>query len=431
LKRLLPLPPGRVALWIFSVAFLLRLGFALTVPDQRLLIGDQFDYASIADNLAAGGGFAVHPGIPTPDRAPFYPLVMAAVYKTWGSSHRAVLFLQAVLGAATCLLLLWLLREVVQDEKAAQLGAWLLAFHPVTIVYCGRLLTETLFTFLTLLSMLLLARHLLRGRPWEAIMAGLVMGLATLTRPGSLFMPWLALGLMLLYGSKRAIAWLGYAAVFYLLLVPWLNRNQELFGFRKMQARGPGFGLYVTGHMTQGMSYDDAADAYNALVALPEYKELVYEKGRSPQAELDKRTSREGKELILAHPFTYAWIVLKRIPPFWITSHSSAFDVDRPISQYRRQGRWTPIAFRGALMLLQTLIVAGAAWGLWLLRGRWREALFLASVPLYVNIHLSFDMIPRYHVPALPFLLGLAALPLSRFLTRYRQTHTISNSRDE
>lgn len=410
--------PRRLGLrWILAAAFLLRLAFALTVPDQRLLTGDQFDYASIADNLVAGGGFAVHPGIPTPDRAPLYPLVMAAVYKTTAHSHVAVLVLQAALGAAICLLLLLLLRETLDNETAARIGAWLCALHPVLIVYCGRLLTETLFTFLMALSMLLLVRHLRRDKPWEAVLSGLVMGLATLVRPGSLLMPWLALGLMLLYNRKRAIPWLGYAAVFYLSLLPWLSRNQELFGFRKMQARGPGFGLYVTGHMTQGMSYDDAADAYNAIGALPEYKELAYEKGRSPQAELDKRTSREGKELILANPLAYAWIVLKRIPPFWITSHSSAFDVDLSIAEYRRQGRWAPIAFRGGLMLLQTLIMSFAAWGLWLLRARWREAIVLASVPFYMNIHLSFDMIPRYHVPALPYLLGLAALPLSQLLT--------------
>ena len=415
--------------WIFAAAFFLRLAFALTVPDQRLLIGDQLDYASIADNLLVGGGFAVHPGIPTPDRAPLYPLVMAAVYKSVAHSHVAVLALQAALGGATCLLLLFLLRETLENETAARIAAWLAVFHPVLIVYCGRLLTETLFTFLTALSMLLLVRHLRHGRPWEAVLSGLVMGLATVVRPGSLLMPWLALGLMLMYGRKRALPWLGYAAVFYLTLVPWLSRNEELFGFRKMQARGPGFGLYVTGHMTEGMSYDAAADAYNAIMARPEYKELAYEKGRSPQAELDKRTSREGKELILAHPVAYAWIVLKRIPPFWITSHSSAFDVDLSISEYRRQGRWAAIAFRAGLMLLQASIMAGAAWGLWLLRGRWREAIVLASVPFYMNIHLSFDMIPRYHVPALPYLLGLAALPLSLFLTRYQQTHTISNSR--
>ncbi len=403
----------------------------LTVPEQRLLTGDQLDYASIADNLLAGGGFAVHPGIPTPDRAPLYPLVMAATYKFTAHSHVAVLVLQAALGAATCLLLLFLLRETLENETAARIGAWLAALHPVLIVYCGRLLTETLFTFLVALSMLLLIRHLLRGKPWEAVLSGLVMGLATLVRPGSLLMPWLALGLMLMYGRKRALPWLGYAAVFYLSLMPWTIRNQELFGFRSLQARGPGFGLYVTGHMTEGMSYNDAADAYNAIMARPEYKELAYEKGRSPQAELDKRTSREGKELILAHPFAYAWIVLKRIPPFWITSHSSAFDVDLSIADYRRQGRWAPIVFRGVMMLLQALIMALAAGALWLLRGRWREAIVLVAVPFYMNIHLSFDMIPRYHVPALPYLLGLAALPLSLFLTRYRQSHTMANCRDK
>ena len=385
----------------------------LTVPPERLAIGDQLEYDAIADNLVAGNGFATQPGIPTANRAPLYPMTMAAVYKTVGRSPRAVLVLQAVLGAATVLLLLWLLRETVENEAAAQIGAWLFAVHPVGIVYCGRLFAETLSTFLLALSMLLLARHLCRGKALEAVLAGLVMGLATLARPGSLFMPWPALGLMLLYGRKRAVSWLGYAAVFYITIVPWMMRNQELFGVRSMAARGPGFGLYITGHMTQGMSYEDANRGYNEIGARPEYQELAFSKGRSPQAELDKVTSREGMALIRAHPLAYAAIVAKRLPRFWITSHSSAFDVDLSIAEYRQQGRWGPIVLRGALMLLQALILGAAAWGLWLMRARWREALILAAVPLYMNIHISFDMIPRYHVPAFPYLLGLAALPLA------------------
>jgi len=44
--------------------------------------------------------------------------------------------------------------------------------------------------------------------------------------------------------------------------------------------------------------------------------------------------------VLKAHPFKYAWIVAKRLPRFWITSHSSVFGVDRPLSEYKRDGRW-------------------------------------------------------------------------------------------
>lgn len=409
---------SRPALYIFLAALALRLAFVLTVPLDSLAVGDQADYAAMAENLVAGGGFAIHPGIPTPDRAPGYPLFVAAVYAVTGSSPRAVLVAQALLSALTCLLLFWILLETVENERVARLGAGLLAAYPVLIVYCGRLLSETLFTFLLAASMLLLARHLRRGKPWEAVLCGLAMGAATLVRPGSLLMPWLVLGLMLMYGRSRAAAWLGYAAVFYMTLVPWTMRNQELFGFRSLAARGPGFGLYVTGHMTRGMSYEAADRAYYEVAARPEYRETAFEKGRSPQAALDQWASREGKELIYAHPLAYARIVALRLPRFWITSHSSAFGVDLPMSEYRRQGRWAPIAFRAAMTLLQTIILALAGWGAWLLKDRWRTAVFLAAVPVYMIIHISFDMIPRYHLPAMPYLIGLASLPLARRMRR-------------
>lgn len=421
--HILPLAANRAAFWIFAAALSLRLTYVLSVSSESLTVGDQAEYGAIAENLAKGRGFAIQPEIPTPARAPGYPAFVAAVYAASGHSSRAVLVLQAALSAATCLLLLWLLRETLEDENAARLGAGLLAVYPVLIVYSGRLLTETLFTFLLAASMLLLARHLRRGRPWEAALSGLVMGLAALVRPGILLVPWLILGLMLLHGRLRAMAWLGYAAAFFMTLVPWTLRNQELFGIRSLCVRGPGFGLYTTGRMTLGMSYEEASQGYYELTKRPEYREVTFEKGRSPLAELDKRSTREGTELILARPLAYARIVAKRLPRFWITSHSSVFNVDQPISEYRRQGRWAPIAFRGALMLLHAAILAAAGWGVWLLKDRWREAALLAAVPLYMTIHITFDMIPRYHLPALPYLLGLAALPGVRLVGRGRKEY--------
>lgn len=411
---ILPPAAGRAALWIFAAALSLRLVFALTTPAQSLAEGDQAEYAAIANNLLDGHGFAIQPEVPTPARAPGYPVFMAAVYAVSGRSPRAVLAAQAVLGAATCVLLLWLLRETLEDEKAARLGALLLAGYPILIYYSCRLLSETLFTFLLAASLLLLARHARRGRALEAALAGLVLGLSALVRPGIVLMPWLSLGLMLLGGRRRALAWLGYAAAFYLTLVPWTLRNQELFGVRNLAARGPGFGISATGRMTLGLSYEEAIKHYYELVELPQYRETVFEKGRSPLADLDNRLSREGKDLILAHPFAYVRIVAKRLPRFWITSHSSVFGVDESVSEYRRQGRWAPIGARGLLLLLQAAILAAAAWGLWLLKDRWRVAALLAAVPLYMTIHILFDTVPRYHLPAMPYLLGLAALPLSR-----------------
>lgn len=407
-----PLPSRRAGLWIFAAALTLRLGFALTTPAAQLQVGDQTEYTAMAGNLLDGHGFALTPGVPTPARAPGYPVFMAAVYAVSGRSPRAVLAAQSALGAATCLLLLWLLRETIEDEKAALLGAALLAVYPVLIYYCGRLLSETVFTFLVAASMLLLARHLRRGRPLEAALAGLVLGAAALVRPGIVLAPWLFLGLMLLHGRRRALPWLGFAAAFYLTLVPWTMRNQELFGVRNLAARGPGFGISATGRMTLGLSYEDAGKHYYELAALPEYQETAFTKGRSPLADLDNRLTREGKELILARPFAYLRILAWRLPRFWITSHSSVFGVDQSLSEYRRQGRWAPIAARGLLTVLQLALLVSASWGLWLLRHRWREAALLAAMPLYMTIHIAFDMIPRYHVPAMPYLLGLAALAL-------------------
>ena len=404
---------SRSAAWrVFAFALALRLGLLLATPTKDIMVGDATEYDPIAVNLLAGRGFAITPGIPTPARAPVFPLFLAGVYAVFGHSVPAALASQAVLSAATCVLLLWFMGETVEDERAARLAAWLLAAHPIMIVYSCRLISETLFTSLLAASMLFLARYQRREKPAELAASGVLLGLATLTRPGGMLMPAVVLGLLLLEGRRHLLPWLGYAAAFAVVLAPWSLRNKELFGFATLTAHGPGYGFYVTGHMTEGMTYDEARAMYSAVTLEPEYQERPFEKGHSPLAELEKRLSREGVGLIKTHPIGYAAIVLRRFCPFWVTSHSGVIGVEQPLSQYRREGRWGPILVRLSLLALQGAIIAAALWGAWSLRGRPRALLTLAAVPAYMTIHIVFDMVPRYHLPAMPYLLALAAVAL-------------------
>lgn len=403
--------------WVFAVALALRLSLAAATSPPAVVVNDAAEYDAIAVNLLSGRGFAIHPGVPTPARAPLYPVFLAGVYAVFGHSVRAALAVQGALSAATCVLLLWLVRETLADERAARAAAWLQALYPILIVYSCRLISETFFTFLLAASMLHVARYQNRGRPAELAFAGLLLGLATLARPGGMLMPGVVLGLLLLRGFRHLVPWLGYTAAFVVVLVPWSMRNKELFGFGTLTAHGPGFGFFVTGHMTEGLSYDEADALFRRIAEQPQYQELTFTRGVSPVAELEKRLNAEGTALIRAHPFGYAKVVLRRFVPFWLTSHSGVVGIELPLSEYRRQGRWGPVAARLCMLAMQGALLAAALWGAWLARRRWLGVLTLAAVPAYMTIHIVFDMVPRYHVPALPYLLALAAVAL---VQRYR-----------
>lgn len=402
-------PRQRHGILVFSAALVLRLASFAVFPTQQALDGDQVDYDRIGWHLATGRGFAWNPGVETSIRAPAYPFLVAAVYKAAGRSYGAVRAVQAVLDAATA----WLLFAVclaLFDPRAAAGAAWLCACYPVFIHYDGRIQAETLMTFLTLLSVPGLAAFARGGGLAPLASSSVVLGLATLTRPGTLLMPFFAAPLLAL---KRPFDWKApvlYLGLFGAVLLPWQARNHRLFGHWTLCSRGPGFGLMVTGLQTEGVPYEEGFRRYVALAAEPRYQEPTEPvHGTHPYMELEKRMQSEGKAAIKAHPTAYLRIVLGRLPRFWITSHSSVFGVDRSLSEYRAEGRWGPIVFRLALLVFHGGLWALALFGAWAHRSRWRELWPLGLLPVYFTIHIAFDNVPRYHVPALTAVFAFAA----------------------
>src|SRR5579883_2854364 len=134
-------PPPK-ALAVLAAALTLRLAAAAGYYRAPLSAGgDDRQYAEIADNLAAGRGFARRGG-PTAYRAPLFPLFLAGLRKAGVSSDGGARVAQAFVGTAS----VWL---------AFALGGFgamaLTAFDPSQILLPTSLYSETLYGVLVLL----------------------------------------------------------------------------------------------------------------------------------------------------------------------------------------------------------------------------------------------------------------------------------------
>lgn len=231
-------PNPRPLLWLFLAAAVARLAWVaagVAVPPQ-----DTPDYDEIARNLLAGDGFVARQNWFGHElrswRAPLFPLFLAAVYRVAGTSHAAVQIAQCLLGAAT-VVLVYLLAHRLRPALAPVAGVAAAVYAPL-VASAAEVMTEALFTALLVAAVWAALEARARGGwRWSAA-AGVLTGLAGLTRPvGLLAAP--ALVAVAAWEERAAGGpwrrrWLPFAialcAGVAAALSPWTLRNAAVHG---------------------------------------------------------------------------------------------------------------------------------------------------------------------------------------------------------
>ena len=115
------------------------------------------------------------------------PGFLGVLFYLFGQDQLVGQIANLLMAAATFFLQLELTRRIFNSEAAARLGVLLLTIYPNHVGYTAFTLTEIYFTFLLLLGIYLYLVR--RGWIW-VFFSGLVFGLATLTKPQVIFLPW-------------------------------------------------------------------------------------------------------------------------------------------------------------------------------------------------------------------------------------------------
>jgi 4-amino-4-deoxy-L-arabinose transferase-like glycosyltransferase len=230
-----------------ALAFSLRLWAVLTLPaEERVLRADAVHYDRLAISLIEGRGFAWPAGGvsgyyplpegPTSSRPPGYPAFVAVIYAIFGHNPEAVRVAQCAVGALLCPLT-YAIAASAAGPLAGVVAAAITAVYPPFIRFSyyggpGLLLSEGLFMVLLAAGLWQLGRLAQQRRFGTAVAAGAWLGLATLTRPVTLFFP----AAILLWAAsaprpdrRRAIAAaFAVCAAFALTILPWTIRNWQV-----------------------------------------------------------------------------------------------------------------------------------------------------------------------------------------------------------
>jgi 4-amino-4-deoxy-L-arabinose transferase-like glycosyltransferase len=383
----------RRRLLLIALAGLLARLLFLALESGVELMGDEPSWVALAERLARGR-HSFSPG----NRAlvfypPLYPYFIALCQVLFGTLT-AVKWLQAVLGSLLVVGVGRLGRHLT-SPRAALLAAGLTAFLPELVWYAAHFWSETLFLVLLWWSLERLLASEASGRLGAAALAGVLWGLATLTRETLLyFIPLVAVWLLPGTHRPRRVRAAGRAAAFavaaLLTIAPWTYRNWRVF------------------HAFVPVSTFGAHSLWQGNTPLP--REEVYrlsDAAEGPIAQY-RLAWRMGWDAVRERQ--PRWILEKlrsEMPAFWgLESHAL---VHLEQGAYGVVSPRVTVAARCVLLLPYALVLGFFVVGLAatpLDRPRLLLLLFLAY---YNALHVVTFAADRFRLPVLPVLFVLAA----------------------
>lgn len=427
----LPARPWRsVLLAIFLFALLARIDFGQQIrhlPTQGQLVMDAARYDAWAREIA-GGQWRPREVF---SQAPLYPYFVAGVYAATDGSRTAVRILQALLGAATAVLLAVATRRLFGYGAGLAAGLIALLYGPA-IFYTPLLLKTTGHLFLQAAVLVLLIppaeRPLGLGR---ALAAGVCAGLAALLQENLLaLVPFLLLGVYLRSAGdrrRRGMAGAAFALGTALALTPVMTLNYAAGGDLVLTSAQSGMNFYIGNARGASGTYvplssgsqDPAhqkADAWRIAAGLAASSGSVVSPAELSAREVSSIFWRESAHQIAESPSRWLRLLLWKLRLFW-----NAYEI--PDAQgydvYRREVGFRPWLGFG---IVAALFFAGLAavfrggdsrprrdtWGF----------LVLAGVSCLSVV--AFFVFGRYRLIVFPFLVPPAGLAVARMVELFR-----------
>ena len=392
---------------IISCAFIVRMSLVLTSPLPEFR--DAAEYDRIAWNLVNSNGYSMDkhpPYTPTARRGPTYPLFLAGIYLLFGRNYTVVRVIQAIVSSMTCLVGYLIARDIF-GKKIGLISALIMALFPPLMYYDGHILTETLFTFMLAVTVLLVVKGLEHRSTVMYSIAGMFLGMTALCRPTALLFPIGVLIMLLLIYKRKKQAILHSGVLFLtftMILLPWTIRNYITFRTLVPIATGGGSVLY-------GGNYKVAEES-----------SVIGRRIKDPKSvQGDRMLIEEALKLIVRHPFGYMKMCVERFVRFWKPrSWSDLFGIGS-FSEYIRSDRYLPLIPK--MMLLS---IDGSAIFLGFLGGilslpMWRRTLPIGMPILYFTaVHVAIHARSRYRVPVMPFVVIFATIGLFHIVTIIR-----------
>ena len=385
---------------VFALALALRLVWVLMKGGVALRVSDDARRYDLARKLIERHEFVttIDPphrlDLPYAQRPPLTPIVLAAIYLVVGPHLLAAQIVFAIIGAVTAALVLVLGRRLF-SERIGVVAGLLVVVYPFFIFLAAVPLTENLAIPLYVVLALALTGDGTGSSVKNAIITGLVLGLAALNRPQILgFFPLVILIACL--GDRGWAARTRWVTVVVLcsalVVAPWVIRNRVQLGrWFPVSVQG-GLALYEGNneHTQTPLSrlWNGARGWYND----PQFGAGL---SGPTAADVDRQAFHLATAFIREHPGRALSFSLQKVGLFF-----SAYA--HPVARIS----WYP------LLVLSLL-------GFSLTAAKWLTLLPIYLLTLQTILTAAvFTSMPRFRAPVEPFFITLAAFALCHLCDR-------------
>ncbi|HEX7880879.1 MAG TPA: tetratricopeptide repeat protein, partial [Candidatus Eisenbacteria bacterium] len=404
---------GKVGPPVFIVALVIRLVYLVGYQHNPFFADPQMD-ALYHDRWAAQIARGDWLGSEVFFRAPLYAYFLGAVYFVSDHSYWFVRIVQAVIGALSCVLVARIGRRLFGPVTGFVAGI-MAAFLATSVYYEADLLLVVLETFLGLLALeRVLAVAEVGGRPGAlaaTFAAGLVLGLAAITRPNFLVLAPVFLGYLLVHLRRHGRAVWGAALWLYLA---GLAAPISVVTVRNYVVGEDFVPIASQGGLNFYLGNNPSADGMAALA--PEFRPTWYggvrdatrlaEEGMGrplKSSEVSDYWFARGLSWVVSRPAAAFGLFVRKFGYFW-----GAFEIPNNedfyfFSRYSILFRWPLLFGFGAVT---PLALAGLvhAW-----RRRRFPTVLAAGVTVYSLSIVLFFVCGRFRAPIVPWLVVPAA----------------------
>ena len=416
------------SLWlILAIALLLRVGYLWSYthehPQQAVaVVPFLFESGNIAHSLAVGNGFSspfrVDTG-PTAWLPPIYPLLLAGIFRTFGSytfhSFIAAALLNISFATLTCVPIFFAGKRIGGLGVAAG-AAWLWAVFPNAILIPVQSMWDASLSALLVAAIFCATLALAessRVRDWCAY--GLLWGITLMTNATLAALLPLLLGWVAYRSHKQRRPWFGRLAlsigIVVLCCLPWTIRNYEIFHTFVPLRSGFGLQLWLGNN-------DDTKDIFRAeLHPICNTGERAKYIQMGETAYMQEK-QQQGVEYMTAHPAREAHLIGNRIISVW------SGGTPTPVKDLLN----VPSLWFRFVLLFNVIAAMGALIGIVILFRRRSVYAFPAAVfpVVFPWAYYLTLVLPRYRTPIDPIVMLLAAIAfgsLARLLSSASTRH--------